>query len=375
MKLILQVLLHALCTFAGFWLTSENTVEPSEKAVVATQQPKSKISIEVEAFQPPPQAASEAGLALLTYENWAEAIHRISQMSLEELPAMLRGLLRNPFPEVRRRLLRCLFERWAALDLNGALIALRGISSPQLKERALWAVLDLWTKSDTVTAWKWVNALEDDSVLQETGIEHLLSLAADKDPLASAAWADQIEDVFLREKALIQIAHSWMIKDANGALAALTNVEPKRLRDYLLSRVCHRDGVDHAAGLEIVSQLPTQAERSKLSEEWLSAYVNDHPQEAFQWLLDHSERPELQKSADAVGAYLGATMKNFAELQSYAQQLPSGPIRDAFAARAANEWASAGRSLTEAEQLLALCGPCLERDSAQSSIESKRSPK
>ena len=375
MKLMLQMLLHALCLFAGFWLASEKTFEPSAKAAVATQQPKSKTSIEVQSFQPPPKASSEAGLALLTYENWAEAIHPISQMQLEELPAMLRGLLRNPFPEVRRRLLRCLFERWAALDRNGALTALRGISSPQLKERALWAVLDLWTKSDTDAAWKWVNALEDDSVLQETGIEHLLSLNAAKDPLASAAWANQIEDVFLREKALIQIAHSWMIKDANGALAALTNVEPKRLRDYLLSRVCHRDDIDHASGLEIVSQLPTQAERSKLSKEWLSAYVNDHPQDAFQWLLDHSERPELQKSADAVGGYLGATMKYFAQLQSYAQQLPSGPIRDAFAARAANEWASAGRSLTEAEQLLALCGPCLERDSAQSTIESKRSPK
>jgi hypothetical protein len=339
MKLMLQMLLHALCLFAGFWLASENTFEPSEKTVAGTQQAKSISSIEVRAYQPPPQAASEAGLPLLTCENWAEAIHPISQMSLEELPARLRGLLRNPFPEVRRRLLRCLFERWAALDLNGALIALRGLSSPQLKERALWAVLDLWTKSDTEAAWKWVNALEDDSVLQETGIEHLLSLSANKDPLASAAWADQIEDVFLREKALIQIAHSWMSNDANGALAALTSVEPKRLRDYLLSRVCHRDGIDHASGLEIVSQLPTHAERSRLSEEWLSAYVNDHPQDAFQWLLGHSDRPDLQKSANKIGEYLGATMKNFAELREMAQQLPAGPLRDAFAARAAGQWA------------------------------------
>jgi hypothetical protein len=375
MKLMLQMLLHALCAFAGFWLASENTFEPSEKTVAGTQQAKSISSIEVRAYQPPPQAASEAGLALLTCENWAEAIHPISQMSLEELPARLRGLLRNPFPEVRRRLLRCLFERWAALDLNGALIALRGLSSPQLKERALWAVLDLWTKSDTKAAWKWVNALEDDSVPQETGIEHLLSLAADKDPLASAAWADQIEDVFLREKALTQIAHSWMSTNAKGALAALTSIEPKRLRDYLLSRICHRDGIDHASGLEIVSQLPTHAERSRLSEKWLSAYVNDHPQDAFQWLLGHSDRPDLQKSANEVGGYLGATMKSFAELCAMAHQLPAGPLRDAFAARAAGQWAYTDHSITEAQDLLSLCGPCIERDQAQSTIDSKRPPK
>jgi hypothetical protein len=53
-----------------------------------------------------------------------------------------------------------------------------------------------------------------------------------------------------------------MGKDPNGVLAALTTIEPKRLRDYLMSRVCYRDGVDHAAGLEIVSQLPTEGERA-----------------------------------------------------------------------------------------------------------------
>lgn len=78
MKLMLQMLLHALSLFAGFWLANTNTFEPSEEPITATQQPKLKISTEVQAFQPPPQAASEAGLALLTYENWAEAIHPIS---------------------------------------------------------------------------------------------------------------------------------------------------------------------------------------------------------------------------------------------------------------------------------------------------------
>lgn len=159
------------------------------------------------------------------------------------------------------------------------------------------------------------------------------------------------------------------------SLAALMSVEPKRLRDYLLSRVCHRDGIDHASGLEIVSQLPSPAERSRLSVEWLSAFVNDHPQDAFQWLLGHSDRPDLQKSANKIGEYLGATMKNFAELREMAQQLPAGPLRDAFEARAASQWAYTDHSVNEAQDLLSLCGPCIERDQAQSTIDSKRPPK
>ena len=371
MKLILQVLLHALCAVAGFWLVSDKAVESTEKTVAADKQPKSKSASEAMVLRTPPKVGSEAGIAVLSYENWAEAIQPISQMSLDELPAMLRGLLRNPFPEVRRRLLRFLFERWATLDLKGALTALRGLSSPQHKETAMRAVLDLWVKTDADAALKWLSTLDDDSVLQEAGIGILLYRNAAKDPLATAARADQIEDIFLREKALSQIGLGWMGADVAGVLAALPTVEPKRLRDQLLAQVCFRNEVDHAAGLEIISQLPTHGERSHLSAEWLGAFANNEPQEAFEWLRTHSERPELQKAANTVGRNLGATLKTSAELHAMALQLPAGPIRDAFTARAAGAWAESGRSLTEAQNLLSLCGPCIERDSAQLTIDSK----
>jgi hypothetical protein len=372
MKLVLWVLLHALCAVVGFSLVSGETYESAEKTTAASEGPKSKVAVDVHTFQPPPKIGSEAGMAVLSYENWAEAIHPISQMSLEELPAMLRGLLRNPFPEVRRRLLRYLFERWASLDLNGALTTLRGLSSPQDKESAMRAALDFWVKTDADAALNWLGTLHDDSVLQEAGIGVVLYRKAAKDPLTSAAWADQIEDAFLREKVLAQIGLSWMSEDVAGVLAALPTVEPKRLRDQLLAKLCYRNGVDHAAGLEIVSQLPTHAERSHLSDEWLSGFLNDKPLEAFEWLRAHSERPELQKAADTVGGHLGATVKNGAELHAMAVQLPAGPIRDAFTARAVEQWILAGRSVPEAQALLSLCGPCIERESAQETIDSRR---
>lgn len=376
MRIVLQLLMHAFFALAGFWLASPSVESPSSNVTEASAQKKStqtdRAQLAAQSSRSP-NAASEHGIAVLTYENWSEAIHPISQMRLEELPAILRGLLRNPFPEVRRRLLRFLFERWATLDLNGALNALRGIPPPQAKETALRAVLDLWGKTDADAALNWLGTLDDDSVLQEEGIALVLYRKAAKDPLASAAWADQIEDIFLREKVLEQIGLSWMSEDATGVLAALPNVEPKRLRDQLLAKVCYRDGVDHAAGLEVVSQLPTQAERSHLSDEWLGAFVNDKPQEAFEWLSAHSERLELQKASDTVGGHLGATVKTSAELHAMALRLLAGPIRDAFVARAAESWVREGRSLAEAEDLLSLCGPCIERNCAQSTIDSKRS--
>ena len=374
MKLTLLVLLHALCGLFGYWLAA-----PSEKAAEdsATEHSSTKkrasaqmlASLVYESPSTPPPACSEAGLARLTPGNWVD----LSKATLDELPALLRGLLRNRFLGMRVNLMHHLFERWAALDLHGALSAMRGIPSPQLQERALWEILDHWTKTDKQAAWEWINTINGDSVLQEAGIAHLLHLSALKDPLGSAASAAQIEDVFLREKALIRIGDTWMSEDPKGVLAALTTIEPKRLRDYLMSRVCYREGVDHAAGLEIVSQLPTEGERAVYYDEWLSGYVETKPQDAFQWLLSHAEQPELQTSAETLGGRFSATVKTAAELLAMANQLPAGPIRDAFAARAAGEWVRDGKPLAEAEALLALCGPSLERDYAQSEIDAKRS--
>ena len=373
MKHTLLMLLHVLCGLGGYWLAapSQNAVTASETEQTSTKQKASTQALTTlvhESSSSPPPACSEAGLAMLTPGNGVD----FSEVPLDEMPALLRGLLRNRFLGQRTHLIRKLFESWVELDVRGALAALRGIPSPQLQERAMWAVLDHWTQSDPAPAWQWVNSLEDDSVLQEAGIEHLLHLSAVKDPLGSAAWAAQIEDAFLREKSLTRIGDSWMNEDPNSVLAALTSVEPKRLRDYLMSRVCYRDGIDHSAGLEIVSQLPTDAERSVYYEEWLSGYVSAKPQDAFQWLLDHALQPELQTAAETLGGHFGVTLKTSAELLAMAQQLPANAIRDAFAARAAGEWAREGKPLAEAEALLALCSPSLERESAQAEIDGRR---
>jgi hypothetical protein len=371
MRALRQTLLHGLCGIAGFWFVSS----PDQAAPPADDQysPKAPATrIASATHSAPPPLTSEAGFALLTPEDWAEAISPISQMRLYELPMMLRGLLRNPFPDVRRHLLRYLFERWAMLDHEGALAAMRGISSPQHKESALRAILGIWTKLDVDAAWQYITAMDDDSVLQEVGIEQLLQLNTGADPLRYHAWAVQLDDVFLREKALVAIGDSWMSKDPQGALAVVLTVEPPRLRDYLLSKLCYRDGADHTTGLAAVATLPSQAERSRLSEEWIGAFGNHKPQEAFQWLLANADRPELQKSADTLGGIMTVKAKSVADLRAMALQLPAGPLRDAFAARAADEWANAGRSLAEAESLLSLSGPCIERKSAQSTIASKR---
>jgi hypothetical protein len=376
MKITLLVLLHAFCALAGFWLAHVSPGMAVETSSVADRRPAAKKTPAALLSTPPaspPKVASEAGLVLLTSENWAEAISPIAELPVTELPALLRGLMRNPFPQVRRRLLQPLFERWFALDQAGAIAAMRGITSPQMKASALRDILHPWSKINADAAWQYVTSLEDDTVLQEAGIETLLAIHAGDDPQRYAAWAAQLDDVFLREKALEQISSSWMQKDPQAALAAALTAQPVRLRDLLLSKFCYRDTIDHAAGLEIVAQLPSANQRRELSAEWISGYAHSKPQEAYAWLLAHADNSELQKASRELGRILAGETKNFTDLRAQAAQLPAGPLRDAFAAHAAEIWASEGHSLAQAEDLLSLCGPCLERADAQSIIDSKRS--
>lgn len=377
MRVVLQVVLPVLCGIAGYWMAvSREEVGAGGGAVLAESERGAEVKVMVSPVRSisVPVVGSEAWVALLTPENWAEAISPLSQLRLDELPAVLHGLLRNPFPDVKWRLLRYVFERWAALDRAGALAAMRGLASPQHKESALRAILSIWTQTDANGAWQWVTALEDDSVLQEAGIENLLAKSTAQDPLAYAEWADQIDDVFLREKALRQIGDSWMRNDAKGALAAVLTVEPERLRSYLLSKLCYREGVDYAVGLEAVAQIPTRAERSALNAEWIGVFVKLSAEGALEWVKARANNPELQQSGSGLGAGLASSAKSAAELRAQLLQLPAGPLRDATVATAASVWAERGHSKQEARDLLSLCGPCIERHHEEERIESAGRP-
>lgn len=167
MRILLQALLHGLCGIAGFWLAaSPDQPETSADSMSSPKAAGGQIQSDVHSASLP-HSASEPGLERQTPENWAEALSPLSQMRLEELPLRLRGLLQNPFPDVKRRLLHGLFTRWAELDHAGALAAMRGLSSPQHKQSALRAVLSIWTKTHEEAAWQYVTALEASSYIDK----------------------------------------------------------------------------------------------------------------------------------------------------------------------------------------------------------------
>ena len=374
MKWGLQLLLHSAAAFAGFWVVSS---EPPMAQPAPLEVNKAAVVTKTETSPLPPMPVSSLSRAerlgpRLTPQRWPEVFMVIEKADIGELPGLLQVILGSRYPDVRRRAVELLFMRWTELDRDAALAAVKTITSPQLKNMALSRILFEWAKTDATAAWKWVTAMEDDPVLQETGIESLLANGAEKDPLGYASWAAQIEDPFLRYKALDQIASAWGRADPKGAFAAALEMDDPVLRKRLLEIVCYQDksGIDRAQAMDLILQMPNKAERIELlSANWIRAFASDKPDEAFHWLVSHADNPDMQKVGGTLGGILGEQVKNIGDLLAMARQLPAGPLRDAFSAQAAWMRAAKGGSVQEARELLTLCGPCIEREFALGVIE------
>jgi hypothetical protein len=317
----------------------------------------------------------EARVAELSPDTWPNEIAAIEKMRLSELPQALRRYLGCRFPDVRLRLLGLLFQRWAMLDRQGALAALKGIPSPQMKARAMREILQEWVKTDEAAAWQHVVSMNNDSVLQEESIELLLALCAKGNPTNYVEWARQLQDPFLRGKAFGSIAQAWAKNDPKAALEAAFVEEDAFLRQKLFELVSlqQNTGINHVQVLDRILELPDAAERSRLiGDNWIVSHFNRQPAEAMAWIQQHADQPELQKAASGIGALMAGSTKNVELLHDAALTLPAGPVRDSFAASAAISWLWESRRLMEAEELLSICGPCFEREFALRLIGQQR---
>lgn len=379
MKAALRIVWHVLAVGAGFWLMPRPStqVEKTTSPLTKKTQPLLANFTQATAATLP---EIEKRFAELTPENWANELNTIATLPIDDLPLTLRGLLRSRFPQVRRRLIRAVFERWAELDRHAALTALASLSSPQMKGTALAAILGVWVKTDPDAAWQWVAGLEHDSVLQEAGVMELISLTATNDLDHYRTWALQIDDPLLRNKLLAHLASQWAEKDPVVALDAAFLEDDSILRSALFHAAFGRsrrgENMNKQEVLDRLLQLPDQSERIKrISEDWLPEFISDSPEAASAWVAAHSQRPELQRSAAMIGSSLGGKVETISSLLHYGSQLKLGPLRDAFFASAAAGWASAKKPSEGTQQLLDQCGPCLEREEALTFIQQLTNPR
>ncbi len=380
MKVALWIVWHLLAVGVGYWLIArpstpvETTTGPPTKR---TQPLLANLTQAAAASLP----ESEKRFASLTPENWANELNAIATLPIDDLPSALRGLLRARFPGVRRRLIRAVFERWAALDRHAALSALAGVSSPQMKATALAAILSEWVKADANAAWQWVGQLEQDPVLQEAGLMELLSLTAIQDLDHYRTWALQVDEPMLRSKLLWTLANQWAQRDPEAALDAALHEDDPVLRKALLDATFNHTSrqvktTDWPSALDRLLQLPHQADRVEhINERWMPAFIENAPEAASAWVISHSQRPELQRPAAMIGSALGGKAETVASLLQYGSQLGLGPLRDAFFANAAAGWAFTKKPIEGAQQLLDQCGPCLEREEALAIIQQVITPR
>jgi hypothetical protein len=378
MKIALWILCHILAVGVGYWLIALPSTRVETTPNRLTKRPQLLLANSIQATAAP-LSEIEKRLAALTPENWANELNAIATLPIADLPSALRGLLRGRFPEVRRRLIRAVFERWTQLDRPAALDAITRISSPQMKATALAAILSDWVKSDQEAAWQWVAQLAHDSVLQEVGVMELLSLSAKQDLDHYRTWALQVDEPLLRSKLLWRLANQWVQKDPEEAFEAALHEDDSVLRKALLDSTFNHTRqaktTDWPFLLDRLLQLPDQADRiEQITQRWMPAFIENSSAAASAWVITHSQRPELQRPAAMLGSVLGGEAETVASLLQYGFRLKLGPLRDAFFANAAAGWASAKKPIAGTQELLNQCGPCLEREEATTIIHQLSHP-
>lgn len=222
--------------------------------------------------------------------------------------------------------------RWAAIDPQGALEAVRHRYDDRHRSVLLAQILATWAREAPAAAWEWIKRelpddyMQYDAVLTEVGKrdpglawQFAAGVAAERD-------ADRAQNIFVsalrgvvysgrydearRLIATIELPGKEQEYDASSFLAgewarfapadaakwALTLPEDSPARRQALTSL----GVawaqtDPAAAADFAASLPAGVDRENMLATALDTWVGEHPAEAGEWLLQHKQHPDFDQ--------------------------------------------------------------------------------
>ena len=124
------------------------------------------------------------------------------------------------------RLTSTLAEALARKDVNAARTWAEALPAGDLQSRALHQVAGQWVKNDAPAASEWIRSLPLGGIRDDAAKE-LSSAIVGHDPASAFEWAHNIQDVKLRESALVNVIANWSKADPEAAKAAMESLPAK----------------------------------------------------------------------------------------------------------------------------------------------------
>jgi len=135
----------------------------------------------------------------------------------------------------QNRAIGTLISRWSADDPESAANWVANLNNPNAQASAYQDLLLGWAHSDPARASEWLSGLPENKTRQNLAQTFVAYLGYDRPELA-APWATSLADADERNKAIQQVAASWLQTDADSAKAWLATTSlPDALKQMLLN--------------------------------------------------------------------------------------------------------------------------------------------
>ncbi len=295
-------------------------------------------------------------------EDW------IKLVSLDEIPALVELLDRDPDSKLHAEIVLRLFQKLAASDPQTAAYQI-GLREPgPERQRLLGALAILWAGQSLPDSIAWARALPEEErgfalgkvayeavaidprkALELAGelpggetrtelVTHIAGEWVEKNPGEIADWAKQISDDGLREQVLSRVAAAW--GDSNPTAAAelaLKSLPAGKPQDDavmgIVQRWAQRQPAEAGAW---VAQFPEGKLREAAAAELTKLWADQDSGAAGSWL--GGQAAGASRDA-AVNAYIGKILAGHPESAAqWAAQIGDAALRDSALERVAESW-------------------------------------
>ncbi|MGH7956186.1 MAG: hypothetical protein ACREH8_04155 [Opitutaceae bacterium] len=284
--------------------------------------------------------ADEAAVLVLP-EDVYQAI--LKHLATEDAPWTAAYMEALPAGAFRTELLGAVLAQWSTHDAPAAIAWAQQLADVSLQQTALIHVSYRWFELDPKGALAYAAGLPAEHAQFVTT---LLGQWGRQAPAEAAAWAMQVRDGAVRERAIASAVAAWAENDARAAAEFVAKLPPGHLqKEAAVSVVSAWAQNEPATAAQWVAAFPAGRERDYAVENLIYRWAPFDPASALVWI---NRLPATERDP-AIHAGAGGLIETRPDLATaWAVAIGNDGKRSQQAERAARQWLATDRSAAEA---------------------------
>ena len=227
---------------------------------------------------------------------------------------------------VRRDYMNDIYAQWAERNPQEAVRAALELQGEQ-RQGVLTSVAKAWATKDPKATLAWLDQLQNR--ITRTSLTHeIASVYAETNPAEAIKWAQDSQDLNVRKTVFVRAISALAATDVSAALEALQTLPNSKERDAAVSNAISssifKNVPDPDTAAQLLEQLPPGAERNRAASSICDARASSNPRTALDWLVSEATIPVGTPNA----TFADWLKKSANDALAWAQSLPAGENRE-----------------------------------------------